>query len=374
MKRVLIETLDGHGEIALMEDKRLLHFSREMPDAVEAEQIYLGRVDRIVKGMEAAFVKLGRDQVGFLPFSECVSPPRSGDMLPVQVKKPPLGGKAPYLTADVSLAGRYTILTPLSQKISVSKRIQDEETRRRLAETAARLAPTGMGLVMRAESSGMEDSVLRGEIRELCQAWDRVLDRKKSAAGPGLLRNREDALARLLRDEQGTVDEILTDDPAALPAFSIPVKSCPHPFDLYNVRDKLKKSLQRKVWLDCGGYLVIDRTEALTVIDVNSGKYTGKKTGAESTFLALNREAAREIARLCRLRNLGGIIIIDFVDMQSDESRAAVTQALLDALRDDPVKTTLHGFTALGLMEMTRKKTDAPDSLLPPEDAANSEE
>ena len=374
MKRVLIETREGHREIALMEDKALMHFSREMPCAIQAEQIYLGRVDRIVKGMEAAFVKLGKDQTGFLPFSECPAPPRSGDLMPVQVKKPPVGDKTPYLTADLALAGRYVILTPLTGQRAVSKRIQDDAARRSLLAIAARLAPAGMGLVMRAESADAEESVIREEIRALQQAWDQVAEKKQAASAPCLLRDRKDALSRLLRDEHGAVDEILADDPAALPPLPVPVKACPHPFELYDVREKLKKSLQRKIWLDSGGYLVIDRTEALTVIDVNSGKFTGKKTGAESTFLALNREAAREIARICRLRNLGGIIIIDFVDMQTEESRALVAQALREALQKDPVKTTLHGFTALGLMEMTRKKTDAPDLFLPSEDAPIKEE
>ena len=136
----------------------------------------------------------------------------------------------------------------------------------------------------------------------------------------------------------------------------MPVQSCPNPFDLYNVSAKLEKSLNRKVWLDCGGYLIIDPTEAMTVIDVNSGKFTGSKTGTENTFLKLNLEAAKEIARLLRLRNIGGIVIIDFVDMKTEESREAVRSALEEALKDDPVKAVVHGFTSLGLVEMTRKK------------------
>ena len=144
--------------------------------------------------------------------------------------------------------------------------------------------------------------------------------------------------------------------PEEISGLGGPVHSAPAPFDLFNVPGKLEKSLARKVWLDCGGCLVIDNTEAMTVIDVNSGKFMGNKTGAENTFLKLNLEAAKEIARLLRLRNIGGIVIIDFVDMQSEESRAAVREALEEAVRDDPVKAVVHGFTSLGLVEMTRKK------------------
>ncbi len=356
-KRLLIEHLGGQAEIALMRDKELLAFFQEHTNQVEAEQIYLGRVDRMVKGMEAAFVKLGGDTVGFLPFSECREKPRSGDKLLLQVKRPPVGEKAAYLTADLSLAGRYVLLTPLTPRCAVSNRIEDAATKTALHDLALRLAPDGMGLVMRAESVGADEAEIVREIQELRSDYESIIAQAARMDGPGLVKGRADALNRLLRDEQGGVDEILTDDPDALPPVPVPVTACETPFALYNVRDKLEKSRQRKVWLPCGGYLIIDPTEAMTVIDVNSGKFTGKKSGAEDTFLKLNTEAAKEIARLLRLRNIGGIVIIDFVDMQSEDSRTAVAQALSDALRDDPVKTVIHGFTALGLMEMTRKKS-----------------
>ena len=375
-KRILIETREGQRRIALMEDRRLMYFSREMNGRAEAEQIYRGVVDRIVKGMEAAFVRLGKDATGFLPFSECVQSPRSGDKCLVQVKKPAVGEKAPYLTERISLAGHLAILTPLDARNAVSKRIEEEAPRRRLMDAAARLAPAGMGLILRAESRDAPEEEIRAEVQALRAEWEGVLARKGEAQAPCLLRERQDALARLIRDEQGAIDEIWTDDPAALPPLLLPVRACPNPFQLFSVEDKWKKSMQRKVWLDCGGYLIIDRTEALTVIDVNSGKYTGGKTGAESTFLRLNLEAAREIARLLRLRSLGGIIIIDFVDMQSEAHRAAVLDAMRVALRQDPVKTVVHGFTSLGLMEVTRRKTESPDPAVPdpPEEPEQQEE
>ncbi len=355
-KRILVEIRDGRREMALLDEKRLLAFYKDAGGGIEAEQIYLGAVDRIVKGMEACFVRLGGESMGFLPFAECKEKPRSGDKLLVQVKKPPIGDKAPYLTADVSLAGRYALLTPLTPRCAVSKKITEEAERERLLNTAQRLAPSGMGLVMRTESAQAAEADIAADVKELLSQWLDVTEKRKTAAAPCMLKGREDALLRLLRDEHGEISEILTNAPDKLAPVPLPVRACENPFDLYAIRSKLEKSMQRKVWLDCGGYLIIDKTEALTVIDVNSGKFTGGKSGTEDTFLRLNLEAAKEIARLARLRNMGGILIIDFVDMQSEDSRAAVQTALEEALRDDPVKTVVHGFTSLGLMEMTRKK------------------
>lgn len=358
-KRILIEHRDGAREIALMNENRLLYFTRES-SGVQAEQIYLAVADRMVKGMEAAFVRLPGGQTGFLPFAECREKPASGDRLLLQVKKPPVGEKAPYMTADIALAGRYAILTPRKAECGVSKKITDEAARARLYETARRLAPAGMGLVMRTESAAAPEEALQAEIAALAQRWRDIRGQASAGAAPCLIRDREDTLSRLLRDEHGQIEEILTDAPERAAGLGLPVRSCENPFALYRVRAQWEKANQRKVWLDCGGFLVTDRTEALTVIDVNSGKFTGGKTGAEQTFLRLNLEAAREIARLMRLRRMGGIILVDFVDMQKEESREQVLAAMAEALRDDPVKTALHGFTHLGLLEMTRKKTEAP--------------
>lgn len=357
-KQILVESRGGQREIALMEDGRLLAYFAEAPGKIEAEQIYLAAADRMVKGMEACFVRLGGEQTGFLPFSECKEKPRSGDRFLVQVKKPPVGDKAPYLTQDISLAGRYAILTPLSDRCAVSKRITDESEKQRLLSLAERLRPTGCGVVMRLESADADESAVRAEIDELWEQWETIRARADRMSAPGLAEGRPDALRRLLRDEHGKVDRILTNDPASIPDAPVPAEQCENPFDLFSVRAKMEKSLHRKVWLDSGGFLIIDKTEAMTVVDVNSGKFTGLKSGAESTFLKLNLEAAGEIARLMRLRNMGGIIIVDFVDMQSDESRRAVLEKMQAELARDPVKTVVHGFTSLGLMELTRKKTE----------------
>ena len=358
-KRILIRHTEGQREIALVQENRLLYLGREQT-GIQAEQIYLAMADRTLPGMEAMFVKLGKNQPGYLPYSECSRVPRSGEKLLVQVKKPPVGEKAPYVSADLSLAGRFLILTPMSNRMGVSKKITKEADRVRLLDTAHHLAPKGMGLVMRTEAASAAEAALRGEVQSLLAQWQAILEAVETAAAPCLIRDREDLLTRLIRDEHGRIDGIVTDGLQALPPVSLPVQVTERPFDLCSVQTQWDRARQRKIWLDCGGYLIIDPTEALTVIDVNSGKYTGGKSGTESTFLKLNLEAAREIARLARLRAMGGIIIVDFVDMQEEANRTQVQSALEEALRDDPVKTVVHGFTRLGLMEMTRKKTEQP--------------
>lgn len=358
-KRLYVQQDAGILSAAVMENGSLLSFSEEK-NGIQAEQIYLARVDRIMKGMEAFFVKLTAKENGFLPFSECKTRPRSGELLPVQVKKPPVGEKLPYCSCDISLAGRYVILLPETARIAVSNRIENEETKQRLQSWAKEICPPQMGLILRSEAIDAEKELLQADLHALINKWQIIKEKIASSSAPRLLEEKEPLLSSLLRDEHGEWESIITNLSQFPCAAPCPVQYAEHPFALENVERKLQKSLSRKVYLPCGGYLIIDRTEAMTVIDVNSGKYAGKKSGTESTFLSLNLEAAREIARLLRLRNMGGIILIDFVDMTADESRNAVVQALSDALMDDPVKCVLHGFTSLGLLEMTRKKSGLP--------------
>ncbi len=356
MKQLYVEQKDGRICCAVTEMGALLSWQQEMT-AVWPEQIYLCKADRAMKGMEAIFVHLTKDQNGFLPYAECREKPLSGQSVLVQVKKPAIGDKLPFCSCDISIAGHYAILTPFSPRIAVSSRITDAEKAEALRELGKKRTPANMGLILRTESVQADEGTLQAEIGMLHQKWLRILKKAKEASAPCLIEEKEPLLHTVLRDEKGGFDKIITNIREFPYPASCPVQYAENPFALENIERKLEKSLARKVYLPCGGHLIIDRTEAMTVIDVNSGKFTGKKTGTESTFLSLNREAAKEIARLLRLRNIGGIILIDFVDMEQEESRQAVLDAMKEALRNDPVKCVLHGFTSLGLMEMTRKKT-----------------
>ncbi len=332
--------------------------------AVRAEQIYLAKADRNMKGMDASFVRLRDGVNGFLPYAEMLPgaprPPRSGQPLLVQVKKPPVQQKCAYVTMDISLAGRYLILLPFGHGCSASARITDEDTRRQLLCAGGKLCPEGCGLVIRSEAVGVKETVLSAECTDLEARWHALQEKMRGAAAPCLLSEGDSLPERMLRDLHGVPDEVVTDCPALLPPMPCPVRTQAHPLSAAGVPGKLEKSLRRRIWLPGGGNLAVDPCEAMTVIDVNSARDTGKKDGLENAALRLNLEACEEIARIMQLRQLGGIILIDFVDMTVPAHRQAVADQLAKCLSFDPVKTVLHGFTSLGLMEVTRKKTEQP--------------
>ena len=360
MRQLLIESGAEKEEIALVEDRQLIDFRRFIKGAIEAEQIYLGVVERVVKGMSAAFVRLTKDENGFLPLSETRQAIKPGDAVIVQVKKPPVQSKAAYLTQDISLAAEEAILLPCSQSYSVSKKIENEETRARLTQLARRVAPDRMGLVIRHGGDSFPEERFSMSVCALKDRWDKILGKATISRPPCLIEPAPGPLLRFLRD-CAPVDSIVSDiapTPDLLSAITVPVQINTSPFSLFNIRDQLRKAMGRRVWLRSGGFLVIDPCEALTVIDVNTGKFTGSaKGGEENTFLALNREAAREIARLLRLRAVGGMVVIDFIDMRDESGRETLLSDMRELVLNDPVKCVIHGFTALGLMEMTRKKT-----------------
>ena len=244
---------------------------------------------------------------------------------------------------------------------AVNARLRDEALSEAMEEAYANgedaaLAALDYGRGPGGVRQALEILFSRMEERPDPEAW---VEKAAAADAPAMIDSGLGPVEKMLRDTKCDVCEIVTNAPEAFANFTVPVRTAPHPMMLYNIQGKLEKSLRRKVWLDCGGNLVIDPCEALTVFDVNSAKDLGTKKGATDTLTRLNIEAAKEIARLLRLRRIGGIVLIDFVDMQTDAERAYVRDALEEALFDDPVKTVIHGFTALGLMEISRKKTSA---------------
>ena len=356
MKRIYVEETDGVCEIALTDGKKLLHYEKEEAGGIHPEQIYLCRVERLMPGLEAAFVRLDETHTGFLPFDACPEKPRGGDMFPVQVRRAPVGEKQANVTRDITLAGRLLILTPYTEKISVSSKIQDKALRQQLKDMAQGILPQGMGAVLRTECASAPREAVAREAEMLAQKWQKAETKAAHGAVCGLLLDRESALVRLLRSEHGEIGPVVSN--TELPDCPLPCRVQPAPFQLENVRAQWKRAHERKIPLDCGGYLVVDRTEALTVIDVNSGSFKGRKSGAENAFAQLNREAAEECARIIRLRNMGGMILIDFVDMREEENRQEIISLLREKFAQDPVKVTLYGFTALGLMELARKRTE----------------
>ncbi len=358
MKQMLVEHGPELTELALLTGHELTDYRACPAKGLLTEQVYLARVDRIAKGMGAAFVRLQDGRTGFLPFSEAKSPLTGGQALTVQVRKPPTGEKAAYLTEDISLAGRYAILLPRSQKTAVSSRVTDEQTKAELAALSRALAPSGMGLILRRESAGIPEAAVRAEIGRLMAVWETIQRKADSVSAPALLWEGRSPLERAL-DDWETPDQVTADREITVPegiVFSLSER----PFALFSVREQRRKLLEKRVWLPGGGFLVIDPCEAMTVIDVNTGKDTGKGADREALFLRTNLEAAQMIARLLRVRGIGGIIVIDFIDMAAQENADRVLEALRALTLRDPVKCVVHGFTALGLVEMTRKKTEIP--------------
>ena len=352
-------------EIAVTEDGQLVEYLLDEPAAAGAEAVYLGRVEWLVPGMQAAFVDIGQERNGFLPLQEksrSVLLPRlqAGDRVLVQVKKEAQGTKGAFLTRDVTLCGEYVLFMPCNRYIGVSARVAEEDDRRALKEQGAALAGGACGLVMRQAALDAPEEAIRQELDGLRQIWERIGHDAPTSPAPSLLHRPRTLLDALLDDylPRG-VTCVVTDDPA-LDVPGVPLRrEAPGLMERLGLWAQRDRALQRRVWLESGGNLIIDPCEAMTVIDVNTAKNTGRRD-AEQTILRTDLEAAREIARQTRLRNLGGIILIDMIDLQEEAHREQVLQALREAFAADRVKTVVHGLTSLGLVEMTRKKTRAP--------------
>ena len=348
--------------------------------------IYMGRVVRILPGMQSAFIDVGLQRTAFLHVADIWEPREAGEParpierilhegqgLIVQVIKDPIGTKGARLSTQISLAGRLLVHLPQEKHIGISQRIENEHEREALRERIARLLPsdeTG-GYIVRTVAEGASDEALTDDIEYLRKLWCDILEDTKKAAPPYLLYQELSLGQRVLRDfVNANTQHIFIDSrenfqklslfareytPAVLPLLNHYVGERPL-FDLHGIEQEIERALARRVDLKSGGYLVFDQTEAMTTIDVNTGGFVGVRNFDETVFKT-NLEAAHTIARQLRLRNLGGIIIIDFIDMDSAEHNTAVLDEFNKALASDHTRLTVNGFTALGLVEMTRKRT-----------------
>lgn len=355
--------------------------------------IYKGRVQRVLPGMQAAFVEIGLERTAFLHVADMVAsclaepgvpPPaepsitqllHEGQEVLVQVLKDPMGSKGARLTTLLSVPSRYLVMLPFEPQVGVSARIEDESERARLKsalEVIQKEHAPGFGVIARTAAQSAEPEALANDLRFLRRLWTAVSEQAQ-AAKPGELVHGDLPLSmRTLRDLLGAeVQRVRVDDDEEFrrlrqfgmdflgerAAAKVEYYDDRAPiFDLYGVEDDISRALQKRVELKSGGHLVIEQTEAMTTVDVNTGAFTGSRN-LEETILKTNLEAAQAIARQLRLRNLGGIIILDFIDMKSEDHRAQVMRALERALADDPARTQLYPFSALGLIEMTRKRS-----------------
>ena len=343
--------------------------------------IYMGKVARVLPGMQSAFVEIGLTRAAFLhvadirdhkdqPIEKTLA---EGQPILVQVVKDPIGSKGARLSTQVSIAGRLLVYLPKDPHIGISQKIEDENGRAALRERLRELLPADErgGYILRTLAETASEDELRADLAYLRHLWQTIHERSAGAEAPKLLYQDLSLAQRVLRDMVNVeTTRVLVDSREnfqKLAAFSerympqvrarLEHYSGERPlFDLYNVETEIERALSRRVELKSGGYLMIDQTEALTTIDVNTGGYVGSRNFDDTVFKT-NLEAAQAIARQLRLRNLGGIIIVDFIDMDSAEHRNAVLEELRRAMARDRTRVTLNGFTALGLVEMTRKRT-----------------
>lgn len=390
MKRNIIVKQDEFETlVSILEDDRLaeVFVEREYQQGI-AGNVYKARVENVLPGMQAAFVDFGEERNGFLHLRDVVTHKldadgklqepdipinkllRSGQEVMVQVVKEPTGNKGARLSMNPTLPGRYLVLLPTTPGISISRRIEDEGLRESLPKLIGSLLPDGMGAIIRTAAAEASEEALVRDVKSLLKLWKWLLGKNASAKAVSLLYQDQSLLRRVVRDTfYGELEHIYVNSaataanlsevvsaiaPEYLPQIEQPKRDV---MAVYNVDAQLEQALSEKVWLKCGGYLIIQHLEAFTVIDVNTGKFVGNSAQTfADVVLRTNMEAAEEVARQLQLRNIGGIIIVDFIDMRDADEQEQILAALNKALAGHRVKTNVLGFTQLGLVEMTRKK------------------
>jgi ribonuclease E len=346
--------------------------------------VYLGRVQNVLPGMEAAFIDIGRGRNGVLYAGEVNYSPedlegpaprienvlKSGQAVMVQVTKDPMGGKGARLTAQVSMPGRYLVLAPDQAVSGISRRLGEDE-RKRLKGILKKIRPENHGVIVRTAAEGAPEEAFAADLDRLVRTWGDIQKKAKKSKAPAELYEEPELTVRVVRDlfvdeefrglvtdSQRVYDRVMeyvTDiAPDLAPKVSLHSGKLPA-FEEYHVVEQIHKALDRKVWLPSGGYLIIERTEAMTIVDVNTGKSVGK-TNLEETVKNTNLEAAKETARQLRLRDIGGIIVIDFIDMLLEKNKKAVEDTMQETLAADKTRSQVFEIGPLGLMQVTRKR------------------
>ncbi len=407
---IIINAELGETRVALLENKQFaeLHIERGRDKSVVGN-VVKGKVSRVLPGMQAAFVDIGLEKAAFLyvgDYFESVletgetdgepgsggrgrkggsggrgrsrsAPPRidtvlrEGQEIVVQIAKEPIGTKGARITSSISIPGRHLVLTPWSRRVGVSRRIGSDKERRRLRDIVERLRPQNLGFIIRTAGDGVREADLEADIRYLATVWAAIQHRHAKNAAPAVLYSEHDLPLRIVRDLAGhETKRIIADDKEvyeSIQGFVDRFVADPKPsvehyeedlpiFERFDLESQIHANLERKVWLKSGGSLVIDKSEALTAIDVNTGRFVGKRD-LEETVFKTNLEAVQEVVHQLRFRNLGGLIIIDLIDMESAGNREKVYRALQEALRADKARTNILKISELGLVEMTRKRT-----------------
>jgi len=390
VKRIVMHCEERVTKVALLDGGKLTDYFVQATDAAQTVgNIYKGRVVNVLPGMQAAFVDIGQEKNAFLyindllpahlekqpnPKPSITELVRSGQEIVVQVAKEAVGSKGARVTTHYSIPGRWIVYMPEADYVAISRKIEADDERARLKRIAESLRRPGEGIIVRTVADGATQEAIRSDLEFLRELWDSIRGAVQSAAAPAELYRELDLIPRVIRDMfTDEVSDIVIDSERFAkeasaylgrisPELADRVRYVPaseRVFDRFNVKEQLDQLFRPKVWLDSGAYLVIERTEALTVIDVNTGKFTGS-VDLEETVFAANLEAAEMIARLMRLRDMGGIIIVDFIDMDEERHREQILRRMEELVRQDRTKCVAVGWTKLGLLEMTRKKVREP--------------
>ena len=387
-RKMVVRSKDGRIQIGVLEDNVLVeHYVARSTESSIIGNVYIGKVQNVLPSMEAAFVDIGRGRNAVLYSGEVdwdaaateenANQPRriemalkSGDPILVQVTKDPVGHKGARLTSQVSLPGRYVVYVPSGSINGISRKLPDSE-RNRLKKILAGVLPENAGVIVRTAAEGATEEQLTLDVQRLTAQWDAIQKKAEKGNGPVLLHSEPDLLVKIIRDVfnedfqniviHGDEAKAVISDYLAQVAPDLIGRIVDHndgtdPFDTYRINEQIIKALDRKVWLPSGGSLVIDRTEAMTVIDVNTGKFIGSGGNLEETVTKNNLESAEEIVRQLRLRDIGGIVVIDFIDMVLESNRDLVQLRLIECLSRDRTKHQVAEITSLGLVQMTRKK------------------
>ncbi|MEV7577475.1 MULTISPECIES: Rne/Rng family ribonuclease [unclassified Microbacterium] len=384
-RKMVVRSKNGRTQIGVLEDGVLVeHYVARNQDASLIGNVYLGRVQNVLPSMEAAFVDIGRGRNAVLYSGEVDwdgvetgNQPRRielalkpGDRVLVQVTKDPVGHKGARLTSQISLPGRYLVYVPGGSMNGISRKLPDNE-RARLKRILKEVLPESSGVIVRTAAEGATEDQLTRDVQRLTSQWEHIQKQVESQQAPALLHAEPDLLVKIVRDvfnedftkmliqgeeSQRTIraylESVAPDLLERVEAYEDDVD----PFDAFRITEQIEKALDRKVWLPSGGSLVIDRTEAMTVVDVNTGKFVGSGGNLEETVTKNNLEAAEEIVRQLRLRDIGGIIVVDFIDMVLESNRDLVLRRLIECLSRDRTKHQVAEVTSLGLVQMTRKK------------------
>ena len=382
MKELYVYKNNDKKNIMLLEDGILIerHEENEKNKTVEGN-IYIGKVQNVFQGMQAAFINVGTNKNAFihlkdiLPKQDVVKNEnqkitenikdliKPGDPILVEIKRDATSKKGPRVSTHISLTGRFIVLLPNSPFITISQKIENQQERERLTKILKKYLPQNMGAIIRTVAQNATEEVIEKDIERMVNKWQNIISSDieqypKEVYDVGgilikvltdLIDSHLDKIVVNTQDDYIKIQQYLEEA-----SINIPLELNKELLNLHSLETQIERSENRKIWLKCGGFITIDKTEALTAIDVNSGKYVGE-TNLESTAFLVNKEAAIEIAKQIRLRDIGGIIIIDFIDMHKEENKQKIIEKIKEATKTDRSKVQIEGFTKLNLMELTRK-------------------